>query len=112
MSGGGVEFVRSISQELYGVPPELVVGTKPAYEFSRDAEGRPRLIRAPGLGGRPNEGAEKVEAIQPQLGRRPVLAASNSAGDRDRSIGNSAIRDLHLQARYDRGAVAAVEGAP
>lgn len=83
VSGGGVEFVRSVSQELYGVPPELVVGTQPAYEFGRDATGRPRLTRAPGLGGTPNEGPAKIAAIQSQLGRRPVLAAGNSAGDRE-----------------------------
>ena len=27
VSGGGTEFLRAVSQQLYGVPPEAVVGT-------------------------------------------------------------------------------------
>ena len=43
VSGGGTEFVRAISVDLYGVPPEAVVGTLIAYEFDRDDDGRPML---------------------------------------------------------------------
>ena len=34
VSGGGIEFLRVISEELYGVPPEQVVGSsiKTKYE--------------------------------------------------------------------------------
>jgi hypothetical protein len=39
VTGGGTEFVRAISQELYGVPPERVVGTMIAYELGQDAAG-------------------------------------------------------------------------
>ena len=35
VTGGGTEFVRAVSQDLYGVPPELVVGTLIGYEFVR-----------------------------------------------------------------------------
>jgi hypothetical protein len=83
VSGGGTEFVRSISRELYGVPPELVVGTMVGYEFDRDAEDRPRLRRTGSISGDANEGAAKVSAIQAQLGRRPILVAGNSGGDRE-----------------------------
>ena len=34
VSGGGTEFVRAISQELYGVPPEAVVGTLIDYDYA------------------------------------------------------------------------------
>ncbi len=83
VSGGGNEFVRSISQDVYGVPPEAVVGTQITYEFSRGEDGRPLLLRTARLDGDANEGAAKVHRIQAQLGRRPIFAAGNSAGDRE-----------------------------
>ena len=83
VSGGGTEFVRAISQELYGVPPESVVGTLIAYQFVRRDDGRPALLRTEQIGSAANEGAAKVSHIQAHLGRRPILAAGNSAGDRE-----------------------------
>jgi phosphoserine phosphatase len=81
VSGGGTEFVRAVSEELYGVPPELVVGTLIEYEYRRDDAGRPQLRRTSRILGAANEGAAKVTNIQTQLGRRPLLAAGNSRGD-------------------------------
>jgi len=83
VSGGGTEFVRAVSQELYGVAPESVVGTQIAYEFSRRDDGRPMLRRTAKISSAPNEGAAKVSQIQAQLGRRPIFAAGNSGGDRE-----------------------------
>ena len=83
VTGGGTEFVRSLSVDLYGVAPEAVVGTLIAYEFTRDGDGAPRLQRTAQLLGDANEGEAKVANIQTQLGRRPMLAAGNSGGDRE-----------------------------
>lgn len=83
VSGGGTEFVRAISDDLYRVPAENVVGTLIAYEFDRHADGRPFLRRTSQLGSAANEGEAKVTHIQSQLGRRPILAAGNSGGDRE-----------------------------
>jgi hypothetical protein len=85
VTGGGTEFVRAVSQDLYDVPPENVVGSLIAYEFvptSDDGTG-PSLRRTTALVGGANEGAVKVSNIQAQLGRRPILAAGNSGGDRE-----------------------------
>jgi phosphoglycolate phosphatase-like HAD superfamily hydrolase len=87
VTGGGTEFVRAISQDLYGVPPEAVVGTLVRYAYHADPTGpdgipRPLLRRTTGITGEANEGAAKVSNIQAQLGRRPILAAGNSGGDR------------------------------
>jgi phosphoserine phosphatase len=87
VTGGGTEFVRAISHNLYGVAPEAVVGTMVTYAYSADAsrpDGTPRpvLRRTTGVMGEVNEGPAKVSNIQAQLGRRPILAAGNSAGDR------------------------------
>ena len=83
VTGGGTEFVRAISDDLYGVPAELVVGTLIGYDVSRDGEGPPVIRRTSGLLGVANEGSAKVANIQTQLGRRPILAAGNSGGDRE-----------------------------
>jgi phosphoserine phosphatase len=83
VTGGGTEFVRAISDDLYGVPAERVVGTLIGYEFTRDGENRPVLRRTSAMLGTANEGPAKVTNIQTQLGRRPILAAGNSGGDRE-----------------------------
>jgi haloacid dehalogenase-like hydrolase len=84
VTGGGTEFVRAISDDLYGVPAELVVGTLIGYDVSRDGgDGPPVVRRTTCLLGVANEGSAKVANIQTQLGRRPILAAGNSGGDRE-----------------------------
>jgi len=82
VSGGGTEFVRAISEDLYGVPPHAVVGTLIEYEFGRE-DGLPVLRRTARVQGHANEGAEKVANMQTQLGRRPILGVGNSGGDRE-----------------------------
>ena len=88
VTGGGTEFVRAVSQDLYGVPPEAVVGSLVSYTYSTEPPGpgrpaRPVLRRTTALDGEANEGAAKVSNIQAQLGRRPIMAAGNSGGDRE-----------------------------
>ncbi len=84
VTGGGTEFVRAISLDFYEVSPDDVVGTLVTYRFDRDTEGRPHLVRGAALDGTAaNEGEVKVANIQRHLGRRPILAAGNTAGDRE-----------------------------
>lgn len=83
VSGGGTEFVRAISDDLYEVPANHVVGTLIEYEFSRTDDGHPQLLRTARVEGAANEGAAKVANIQSHLGRRPILAVGNSGGDRE-----------------------------
>jgi len=80
VTGSGTEFVRAVSDELFGVKPEGVVGSQVGYELIH-ADGRPKLVRTRELFGDPNEGPAKITSIQRLLGRRPILAAGNSAGD-------------------------------
>ncbi|MEV4411067.1 HAD family hydrolase [Catellatospora sp. NPDC049609] len=82
VTGGGTEFVRAVSRQLYGVAPDDVVGTLVEYHFEERGEG-PALVRTAQALGEINEGRAKVEHIQTQLGRRPIFAAGNSAGDRE-----------------------------
>lgn len=101
VTGGGTEFVRSVSQELYGVPPERVVGTMIAYDLGQDDAGRPALRRTGRVLGDVNEGAAKVTNIQTQLGRPPVLAAGNSAGDTELLEWAAAAAGPHLSVLVD-----------
>jgi phosphoserine phosphatase len=82
VSGGGTEFVRAISQQVYGIPQERVVGTLVTYELVEKGD-RPFLLRTAAVQGKLNEGGAKIENIQTMLGRRPLLAAGNSPGDAD-----------------------------
>lgn len=82
VSGGGVEFVRAVSERLYGVTPDRVVGSAVRYRYERRGD-VPTLVRTAELDGPPNEGPAKVDAVQRHLGRRPLLAAGNSLGDRE-----------------------------
>jgi phosphoserine phosphatase len=83
VTGGGTEFVRQVSRRCYGVEPGMVVGTLIGYAFARDDDGRPVVRRTTAQIGSPNEGGAKVEHIQSQVGRPPILAVGNSGGDRE-----------------------------
>jgi phosphoserine phosphatase len=82
VTGGGVDFVRPVGAQLYGVEPDDVIGSAIEVEFQR-RDGRIVLTRTARLAGSPNEGAPKVNAIHAHIGRRPVVAIGNSAGDRE-----------------------------
>jgi phosphoserine phosphatase len=82
VTGGGVEFVRAVGDELYGVPTDDVVGSAVQVDFER-RDGRIVLVRKAAMLGSPNEGPPKAVNIQAHIGRRPILAAGNSAGDRE-----------------------------
>ena len=82
VSAGGAEFVRVIAEDFYGVKPEGVVGSQIDYEFTRDRDGKAKLVRTNKLvASGPNEGVGKPPNIQRILGRAPSVAGGNSAGD-------------------------------
>lgn len=80
VSGGGQEFVRAVSLDLYGIPPWHVIGTTVAYDVVDD-DGVPVLRRTGRVLGGISEGDAKVANVRLHLGTTPVLAAGNSAGD-------------------------------
>jgi phosphoserine phosphatase len=79
VTGGGVEFVRAFSSDVYGVPPEQVIGsrTKQRYEVRN---GRPVVVRLPEIDAIDDK-AGKPTAIEEAIGRRPIAAFGNSDGD-------------------------------
>src|SRR5262245_19267538 len=81
VTGGGQDFVRVYSEEVYGIPPEQVVGTASGTSYSYDKNGRPFLTKDPKLLLNDNN-AGKPEGIHLMIGRRPYAAFGNSTGDR------------------------------
>jgi hypothetical protein len=78
-TGGTVEFVRGISAQLYGVPPERVIGTTFKYRYD---EGKNAVMREPGIEHLTDKDV-KPEVIQEHIGRRPVFACGNEGGGGD-----------------------------
>jgi phosphoglycolate phosphatase-like HAD superfamily hydrolase len=81
VTGGGQDFVRVYSEEVYGIPPEQVVGSAGATKYSYDKEGKPILTKEPKFILNDNN-AGKPEGIHLMIGRRPHAAFGNSTGDR------------------------------
>jgi phosphoglycolate phosphatase-like HAD superfamily hydrolase len=80
VTGGGQDFVRQYSEQVYGIPPEQVVGTAGATKYGYDKSGRPFLTKEPKLLLTDNN-AGKPEGIHLMIGRRPRAAFGNSTGD-------------------------------
>jgi hypothetical protein len=81
-AGGGVEFVRAVSEPLFGVPRERVTGACADYAVQH-VDGRIQVSRTGILLGDPGEGDAKVRAIVQSIGQRPIVAIGNSPGDQD-----------------------------
>jgi phosphoserine phosphatase len=79
-SAGGMSFVRTVSEEIYGIPREQVIGSNVAYE-TRLTDAGPVLFRKPGLVDPISDGPGKPVNIELHIGRKPILAAGNADGD-------------------------------
>jgi hypothetical protein len=78
-SGGGRDFMRVISQELYGIPPDRVIGSSVALEYREEGDSAQIVHTA-----KPDildDGPAKPVRIWSRVGRRPILAGGNSNGD-------------------------------
>jgi phosphoglycolate phosphatase-like HAD superfamily hydrolase len=79
VSGGGIEFMRPWAEQVYGIPPEQIIGSsiKTKYEVR---DGTPVIVRLPELNFIDDKAGKPV-GIQQHIGRRPIFAAGNSDGD-------------------------------
>ncbi|MGD2076030.1 MAG: HAD family hydrolase [Gammaproteobacteria bacterium] len=80
VSGGGIEFMRPMTEQVYGIPPEQVIGSsiETKYEIK---DGKPVLMRLPKVHFIDDKAGKPV-GINEFIGRRPVAAFGNSDGDR------------------------------
>ena len=74
-SGGGLDFMRAVSYEIYGIPTQNVIGSfgKSKFEIS---EGSAELIKLPELV-LINDKEGKPVGIDYFIGRKPVFSAGN-----------------------------------
>ncbi|MCB1775476.1 MAG: haloacid dehalogenase-like hydrolase [Gammaproteobacteria bacterium] len=79
VSGGGVEFMRVFAEEVYGVPPEQVIGSSIKTEFEMRDDG-PVLMRRPEIDFIDDKAGKPV-GIHKFIGQRPLAAFGNSDGD-------------------------------
>ncbi|MDG4551276.1 MAG: HAD family hydrolase [Candidatus Contendobacter sp.] len=79
VSGGGIEFLRVVAEELYGVPPEQVIGSsvKTKYEVR---DGKPAIVRLSEIDFIDDKTGKPV-GIHKFIGKRPIMAVGNSDGD-------------------------------
>jgi len=75
-SGGGRDFVRVVSEQMYGIPRERVIGSGTTLEY-RDGD----VYRTKGVEQPIDEHGGKPVHIWTRTGRKPLLAAGNSDGD-------------------------------
>ena len=80
VTGGGQDFVRVYAEQVYGIPPEQVVGTAGGTKYGYDKDGTPFLTKEPKLLLN-DDHAGKPEGIHLMIGRRPYAAFGNSTGD-------------------------------
>ena len=75
-TGGGRDFVRPVSEAMYGVPRENVIGSATTLEYRAG-----NLYRTKGVEQPIDDGPGKPVHIWTRTGRMPLLAAGNSDGD-------------------------------
>jgi phosphoserine phosphatase len=78
-SGGDRDFMRPITEQMYEIPPEHVIGSSNALVYQDDEHGGSVVYLA-----QPDffdDGPSKPVRIWSRVGRRPILAGGNSNGD-------------------------------
>jgi len=81
VSGGGIEFMRPWTEQVYGIPPEQVIGSSVKTKFEM-RDGKAVLVRLPELNFNDDK-ADKPVGINQHIGRRPIAAFGNSRGDQE-----------------------------
>jgi phosphoserine phosphatase len=116
-SGGDRDFMRPFADDLYGMPPERVIGSSNALRYD-DESSTLAYLAEPGVF---DDGPVKPVRIWSRTGRRPIVAAGNSNGDvpmlRFAGGPNPALRllvlhdDAEREFDYTEGAETALERA-
>jgi haloacid dehalogenase-like hydrolase len=81
VSGGGIEFMRVLAEDVYGIPPEQVIGSSIKTHFEMRGN-TPVLVRDPALDFFDDKAGKPVN-INKHIGRRPIACFGNSDGDRE-----------------------------
>ena len=79
VSGGGRDFMRPITQEVYRIPRERVIGS--SAELAYTSDGRRGTLTHTAVPEYLDDGPQKPIRIWSRTGRRPLIAGGNSNGD-------------------------------
>lgn len=79
VSGGGIDFMRPFTDELYGIAPYEVVGTSGVLKFQFD-DAHPELMKIDEIS-LIDDGPGKPVGIGRHIGQLPIIAFGNSDGD-------------------------------
>ena len=79
VSGGGLHFMRAVTETLYDIPPENVIGSAGETRYVV-VDGVPQLMKDPAIAFIDDKEGKPV-GIDAKIGRRPIFAAGNSDGD-------------------------------
>lgn len=80
-SGGGIDFMRVISSDFYGIEPDQVIGTSYRKELHK-VDGKWVLLTTSELNPINNKD-QKVVNIDLHIGQRPLLVMGNAGGKGD-----------------------------
>jgi phosphoserine phosphatase len=100
-SGGDRDFMRPVAGDLYGIPPERVIGSALGLTYLSEG-GQTSLVYKAAMDFF-DDGPEKPIRIWSRIGRRPVLAFGNSNGDLPMLsyAGNDSLPALRLLLLHD-----------
>jgi len=113
LSGNSADFMRPWVANVYGLPPDHVIGSSIRTKFEIVAS-KPSLTRLPEMSV-VGDGAGRPAGIYERIGRRPIAVFGNSDGDLEMLQWATAGTDARLgllvrhtdaerEYRYDRGA--------
>ena len=107
VSGGGIDFIREALSNVYGIPPDQIIGSSIKFRYINETNrGNSTIIREPELASF-NEKEVKPENIQLHIGKVPVFAAGNADGDlemlRYTADNNSVGKSLEILVHHDDG---------
>jgi len=78
-SGGDRDFMRPVTDEIYRIPAERVIGSSNALAYTDDEHGGSiSYLASPDVF---DDGPVKPVRIWSRIGRRPIVAGGNSNGD-------------------------------
>ena len=78
-SGGDRDFMRPVTEMIYSIPPERVIGSSNALAYTDDETGARSPTRRRWTFF--DDGPIKPVRIWSRIGRRPIIAGGNSNGD-------------------------------
>lgn len=79
VSGGGIEFMRPWTQEVYGIPAEQVIGSSVKTKFEIQ-NGQPVIVRLPEIDFIDDKEGKPL-GINTHIGKKPIASFGNSDGD-------------------------------